>query len=72
MDSRLVIRQIKTLSNQIDSNQITPEAARAAMANIAMDLTNPYLLCIPRLISAANAANIDVSAITNKVASLKK
>lgn len=72
MDSRLVIRQIKTLSDQIKAKQIGNDSARDAIVAIAADLTNPYLLCIPELISCANAANVDASALTNKIVSLKK
>ncbi len=72
MDSRLVIKQIKQLSNQIAANQISTEDARVQLSAIASDLSNPYLLCIPQLISTANAANIDTSVLTNKMALLKK
>lgn len=69
MDSRLVIRKIKDLTVLISNGQTN---VNDQVHEIASTLSNPYLLCIPKLQHVATEAGVDVSPITKKIAELKR
>ena len=71
MDSRLVIRQVKTLTANIAEKTLSHDQIYRNIASICENLTNPYILCLSKLISVAQSANIDVSMINNRIKELK-
>ena len=70
MDSRHVIRRIKQLTQAIITTPNDPNHS-ASLREIAENLYNPYTLCLPALINAAKEANIDPSAIVQRIYVLK-
>lgn len=70
MDSRLVIKQIKTLTAMIQQDP-TDARIQPLVKSIADDVTNPYLLCFQQLLIVSNDSKVNITPIIKRIAELK-